>query len=596
MFDPAGAWQPPHPGEAELLRLFPAEIPLPPDKTEFQLGLSLGGTVSAGAYTAGVMDFLIEALDAWSRAFEDKNPLAPPNRVVVKVFTGASGGGVNASIAARSLPFAFPPVDALTPEAEAARNPFYDCWVNRLDIAGMLETGDLAHGAMPSLLNVAPLDEAAQSIVHYRGGPLGTYGTPTTRRWLDDTLGLFVTLTNLRGMPYQIGFDGVRPDESYVDHADWGRFAADMRPEATTPPRPDEFGLSEWRSKDPGFTDFDTLGRYALGTAAFPAGFVPRELERPMGQYAYRIAAVAGRDGEQTLRWLRPDWPALAGPNGLDRTYRFPVVDGGAMDNEPIELARTALAGALGRNPRDGFTARRAVVLVDPFADPTSLGQQSIGSFIGNLAGLLGTLVAQGRYDTADLTLAADRHCFSRYMISADREGQTGGKAIASGGFHAFMGFFCKAFRRHDFLLGRRNAYEFLRDELRFPEGNPIFDQWSVAQRRHFRTWQDETSKTESWRVPMLPLIPLLGSAATPPAQPAWPVGAFAPDSVKDALRHRIHGVLGGLEAENLPHGLLGLLARLYLYPGVLLAEGEALKSVLSQLQAVLQDWHLASD
>jgi len=149
MLEAAVGWQPPHPGADELRRLFPAEIPLPADETEFQLGLSLGGTVSAGAYTAGVVDFLIEALDAWARAREDGDPLAPPNRVVLKLITGASGGGVNGAIATRALPYAFPPVTATMSEAEAATNPFYDVWVNRLDIKGMLETGDLAGGAMP---------------------------------------------------------------------------------------------------------------------------------------------------------------------------------------------------------------------------------------------------------------------------------------------------------------------------------------------------------------------------------------------------------------------------------------------------------------
>jgi predicted patatin/cPLA2 family phospholipase len=43
--------------------LFPAVIPDPPPGT-FELGLVLGGTVSAGAYTAGALDFLLQALEA----------------------------------------------------------------------------------------------------------------------------------------------------------------------------------------------------------------------------------------------------------------------------------------------------------------------------------------------------------------------------------------------------------------------------------------------------------------------------------------------------------------------------------------------------
>ena len=34
----------------------------------FQIGLALAGAISAGAYTAGVLDFLFQALDEWERA------------------------------------------------------------------------------------------------------------------------------------------------------------------------------------------------------------------------------------------------------------------------------------------------------------------------------------------------------------------------------------------------------------------------------------------------------------------------------------------------------------------------------------------------
>jgi hypothetical protein len=35
---------------------------------EFQIALALSGAISAGAYTAGVFDFLIQALDEWENA------------------------------------------------------------------------------------------------------------------------------------------------------------------------------------------------------------------------------------------------------------------------------------------------------------------------------------------------------------------------------------------------------------------------------------------------------------------------------------------------------------------------------------------------
>ena len=36
-----------------------------PARNTFELGLVMAGAASAGAYTAGVIDFLFEALQAW---------------------------------------------------------------------------------------------------------------------------------------------------------------------------------------------------------------------------------------------------------------------------------------------------------------------------------------------------------------------------------------------------------------------------------------------------------------------------------------------------------------------------------------------------
>jgi len=34
----------------------------------FRLGIAMAGAVSAGAYTAGAMDYLLEALESWQKA------------------------------------------------------------------------------------------------------------------------------------------------------------------------------------------------------------------------------------------------------------------------------------------------------------------------------------------------------------------------------------------------------------------------------------------------------------------------------------------------------------------------------------------------
>ncbi|MGE3936639.1 MAG: hypothetical protein AB7F67_25465, partial [Rhodospirillaceae bacterium] len=73
-------------------------MPNGPDE-RFEIGLVMAGAISAGAYTAGVIDFLVQALDEWQRAKDDGAPDVPSHDTVIKVMTGASAGGITAAIA-----------------------------------------------------------------------------------------------------------------------------------------------------------------------------------------------------------------------------------------------------------------------------------------------------------------------------------------------------------------------------------------------------------------------------------------------------------------------------------------------------------------
>ena len=135
--------------------LFPQQT-ADPEKQTFELGLELGGTVSAGAYTAGVIYFLIEALDAWQN--QAPTPNAPTWKVKLKVASGTSGGGVTAALLARALSYQFPPIRKDSSQKDQTLNPFYRVWVKELDILKMLTNEDLDAQTIPSLLNPAPLD------------------------------------------------------------------------------------------------------------------------------------------------------------------------------------------------------------------------------------------------------------------------------------------------------------------------------------------------------------------------------------------------------------------------------------------------------
>src|ERR1700677_1329943 len=65
----------------------------------FRIAINMAGAISAGAYTAGVLDFLTEALDAWYEA-KSRKELVPNHDVCIEIFSGASAGGMCAAISA----------------------------------------------------------------------------------------------------------------------------------------------------------------------------------------------------------------------------------------------------------------------------------------------------------------------------------------------------------------------------------------------------------------------------------------------------------------------------------------------------------------
>jgi hypothetical protein len=184
---------------AEIDRLF--GLPGDPSANTFEIALVLGGTVSAGAYTAGALDFLIEALDSWTRLRDGNDPSVPRHQALLKIVTGTSGGGVNAAIAARALAYDYPHVVRATPHPEKGTgNPFYDVWINRLTLDGFLDTSDADRGNVVSLLNGKPIDDGASVLADF------TSGDAIARGYVAHPLRVILTLTNLCGIPYRTGF------------------------------------------------------------------------------------------------------------------------------------------------------------------------------------------------------------------------------------------------------------------------------------------------------------------------------------------------------------------------------------------------------
>src|ERR1700675_811156 len=129
----------------------------------FHLGINMAGAVSAGAYTAGVLDFLMEALEEWYAAKASPSPEVPLHNVSIDVFSGASAGGMCAAIAAVMVQGTFQHIDdPENPAVANTTNKFYESWVNKIDIEPLLQTDDLSDGQpVISLLDSTIIDRIA---------------------------------------------------------------------------------------------------------------------------------------------------------------------------------------------------------------------------------------------------------------------------------------------------------------------------------------------------------------------------------------------------------------------------------------------------
>jgi hypothetical protein len=576
----------------EIKDLFPGREE-PPSAGVFELGLVLGGTVSAGAYTAGVLDFLIEALDTWTAARDSGDPDAPSHAVQLTGIAGTSGGGINGAIATRALRYGFPPVRRATQPADRARNPLYDLWVNRIGIGDFLETSDLDAG-LPSLLNSGKLAAIATGAVRF----VGAVRDP--RPWLATPFRLFAMVANLRGIPYRIAFSGETGlAHDLVEHADSMRFAlTGLGAETKHAVRPDEFRLDHTSEEN-----WDVLAGAALATSAFPLAFQARPLRRPMEHLLYRVVVTAGDGGGPAeVRAIIPTWSALAGKEGmLPADYAFYCVDGGAMNNEPIDVMRTFLAGMTARNPRNGAQANRAMILVDPFSDPESLDptcdpdrlRDQPVPLLGTASALLNTWVYNSRFKPVDLALAQDPDTYSRFLIAptgpaADpaKPGAiaTGMSAIASGGLGGFLGFFDPAFVRYDFLLGRRNCQRFLARYLLVPAENPIVGNvWTDRQRALHRIGNGADA--------LYPVVPLMGPCRIEETLEDWPRGKLDPASLEERVRRRLTRVLAAASEEAIPKDpLLHVLVKGYLALGENFAKTKLTELVMDRIRAALEE------
>ncbi|WP_096700655.1 patatin-like phospholipase family protein [Magnetospirillum sp. 15-1] len=500
----------------------------------FEVGITMAGAISAGAYSAGVLDFLIQTLDEWER--HRGEPGIPNHRVRVRVMSGASAGAITAALAVTELAGRAPPPPLGTPITVPVLPGLYTAWVTRpamLATGGgldFLSTTDLAGKPVTSLLNADLLDAIRDEAIAKAGK--GTYKPP----YLYDPFHIYFTTTNLRGIPYAIQFTTPGPNGPQTakygmqSHGDrWhyrienlggtrvGRQWADSD-------APRDLDAANLRT-DPAYPEWRDMTEAALASGAFPIGLRARKLDGCVGDYDRR-------KWPQVDASIEPDWPdSWKGPAGKvppGRPQPTPNVDGGCIDNEPFAYAHKALVPAgRDRNEQDRDKADRAVIMIDPFPEPPEfkLSDDVDIGLISVVKALFPALIDQARFKIDDLAQAADENIFSRFLIQPRRtppgatEPCTYG--IACGLLGGFGGFLHQKFREHDFQLGRRNCQAFLRDCFALPADNKVIRGW--AQDPAFPKL-DFQAAADPGPSPVLfyQIIPLIGDAIPPIALGDW--------------------------------------------------------------------------
>jgi predicted acylesterase/phospholipase RssA len=530
------------------------------DPPPFELGIVAAGAVSAGAYTAGVLDLLFEALDAFEAARDAGQEGVPTHHVVLKAMVGASAGAMNAATVAAWANRSFPPMDARSLRDQEARrqNPFAWAWVDQPHITRLLDTTDLDAGQFRSALNGAWLSDAVDQILSpdaARAEGLLPSPAPKHRRWIAD-LRVRLTVGNLTGTPYTLTFEGSdKIAGGMMDHAEVMDFLA-----VPTGRKPPASYLPLEGDAARGDPTWLALGNAALASGAFPGALPARVLSRQPENRARRPVFVPkgdpDRPNEGMWEVLEPAWSIL----GPDQATML-CVDGGIANNEPTDLCRDALLikrdAPLVRKPAE---ATQAMIMVDPFPEAPDPGPREAAAPLPRvLSALISAWKNQARFRPVDIWLATQADVFSRQIIapSADGPGRPhGASALAGGALGGFLGFFCRDLREHDFLLGRHNCRSFLQHYFTVPVDNVVVRHWAcdeagaptpLARRLMREHGLDETAG----KVPLVWLAPHLRDprdpAKDPVPEPAWPVGRFDPAPLQAAFAKRIRRVLRAL-------------------------------------------------
>lgn len=455
------------------------------ENNQYHLGLCMAGSVSAGAYIAGVIDYLMEALENWEKEKKSGDPGIPLHQVVIDLLGGSSGGGITSAISYFALRDQLEhPVlaeDGRTVTVHPDKNILWKIWVD-LDedsgedtLAKMLADGDISKGYVPSALHAGFIDDLSHAVEKYirQSAPANDKGKPNTPPYLHPQAELFISLFNITGIKYRMYSKGGKNGTTshfFSEHRDLLHFRwhNSYQQDGCIP-----LDFSQLNTTLPLLLDA------AKATSAFPVGFKARSISRPK-KYIWDnpFYAIAGCDSRDIIRLDEKD-------ENDNQPYSSLHSDSGVANNEPVELCRDILyrihQGPVKKEEQaqefsnmsdtqkqqaKSELKNTTVILVDPFpASDFNIKKPGAGSehLTRWASETLDAMNSQLLFDAKQALKAYDKDDYGLTIIEPSKDGVKPEQALACGALAGFSGFLSKEFRIHDFFLGRRNCQSFLR-------------------------------------------------------------------------------------------------------------------------------------
>ncbi|UOB18408.1 hypothetical protein [Abyssalbus ytuae] len=497
----------------------------------FHLGITMAGAVSAGAYTAGFMDYILEALEEWEKAKEinrkykpgDKeyNNKIPMHDVVIDALGGASAGGMVSMITA--LSFYYKKIKPVTNVSYSKTgNILYDSWVfldddlkgdgtGKTTFEKMLSTDDIkSKKAASSLLNSKPIDAIAEQVFYNLPADAHKNNFP---RYISRDLRVILTLTSLKPVDYIVNFSRIKsafmdttPGHRISNHEIICHFKVNFDI------KKDKDIYLPFQPKEKKSRDF--LMNVTKATGAFPVGLEPRHFS---GEFTKGYVEKSLSRREEFTKGMDVRFDIRA------NDFKFTAVDGGTINNEPFDEVIRSLVSKYG--PPDPKKPRYGTIMVDPFpnfeyglnsAEPDF--QESITAVVGKI---IPTILNQARNKRND-TFGIGFLKLMAFPIKWEKKGSLKPyPPLATSGLGGFGGFLDVNFRVHDFFLGRDNAKNFLRAFLflEFDPENPSYLFKNVhpeAVKTFSRTIIDKSTNTSKTYLPIIPDISFINGDKNP--------------------------------------------------------------------------------